>query len=141
MHVKPISDRTMIYFMSVFINQSRKSKSVLVSLQSDAIAPLRQRSDFCAVLLVLQGLGYIQIHWANVDHPYRIKLTDSGLAYLESNKSLRKDQRWTRGLAIVAILISLVALILEFDSRGYLEWLKPEKTHAELCSSTKSESQ
>lgn len=42
----------------------------------------------------------------------------------------KADRWWTRGLAIVAILISLIALILEFDSRGYLAFLKPGKTGA-----------
>ena len=47
-------------------------------------------------------------------------VTIDGRRYLEYLNDQRNDRRWTRGLAIAAILISLFALILEMDDRGFL---------------------
>ena len=65
-------------------------------------------------------------------------ITTAGIEYLEHTRRIRSDNRWTRGLAIAAILISLAALALEFNSRGYLDWFKPGKTPSAQSLSAKS---
>ena len=47
-------------------------------------------------------------------------ISDNGRRYLEYLKDQRNDRWWTRGLAIAAIVISLIALLLEMDDRGFL---------------------
>lgn len=46
-------------------------------------------------------------------------ITDKGLRYLRWNKEKNKDKLWGRWLSIIAILISLAALALEIESRGW----------------------
>ena len=45
-------------------------------------------------------------------------ISDDGLRYLQHVKDVSADRRWTRCLSVAAILISLAALLLEFQSRG-----------------------
>ena len=69
------------------------------------------------------------------------KITANGERFLDYVQAHRRDRAWNRGLSIIAIIISLVALGLEFDDRGYLDWAKPEKTHAAQSIPVISESQ
>ena len=39
-------------------------------------------------------------------------LSDKGKSELESYRELYKERRWTRGLAVAAIIISVIALVL-----------------------------
>lgn len=130
MRVQPIPRRTLLLFMSVFLAEAQRRDSSSVSLQSDATKSLRERKDFHTVLRTLEALGHIRVAWTDNNIPLRVYLTDSGRAYLENSREIKAEQRWTRGLAIAALIISLAALALEIDGRGYLDWAKPGKTHA-----------
>lgn len=129
MRVKPIPRHTLFRFMSVFLAEAQRRDSSSVSLQSDATKFLRERKDFHTVLRTLEALGHIRVTWTDTNVPLRIHLTDSGRAYLETSREVKSEQRWTRGLAIAALIISLAALALEIDGRGYFDWAKPGKIH------------
>lgn len=47
-------------------------------------------------------------------------ITDLGKIALSDDAVLKNERRWTRGLAIAAIIISLLTLMLELDDRGML---------------------
>lgn len=49
-----------------------------------------------------------------------VTITDKGRRYLQRRKEQAFDRWWTRGLSIFAIIISILALILEFQGRGWL---------------------
>lgn len=66
--------------------------------------------------LALKALGYLSV---SIDFSQAFT-TDEGYAALDEYRDLRSDRRWTRGLAVVALVISLFALLLELDDRGYL---------------------
>lgn len=69
--------------------------------------------------LGLFGLVSLSSYHPNSDRA-QCQLTASGERYLDFLIDKRNDRRWTRGLAIVALVISLFALLLELDDRGYL---------------------
>ena len=66
--------------------------------------------------LALKTLGYLSV---SIDFSQACT-TGKGYAALDEYRDLRSDRRWTRGLAVVALVISLFALLLELDDRGYL---------------------
>lgn len=47
-------------------------------------------------------------------------ISADGLRYLEYRKDIRSERRWTRIFSIIAIVISLAALFLELQDRGYI---------------------
>lgn len=53
----------------------------------------------------------------------KLSISRKGIALLDDTKGTRRDKRWTRGLAIAAIIISLIALMLEFEDRGLLPFI------------------
>lgn len=55
------------------------------------------------------------------------KITLNGSRYLHLRREQRGERRWTRGLAIAAILISLASLALEMQGRGWLPFVTPAK--------------
>lgn len=110
MRVQPIPRRTLLLFMSVFLAEAQRRDSSSVSLQSDATKSLRERKDFHTVLRTLEALGHIRVAWTDNNIPLRVYLTDSGHAYLENSCEIKAEQRWTRGLAIAALIISLASL-------------------------------
>ena len=69
----------------------------------------------------LEGLGLLTIVlFKNNREKAKCEINNSGVRYLDYLRHQRADKRWTRGLAIAAIIISLAALALELDDRGYL---------------------
>lgn len=48
------------------------------------------------------------------------EISDNGLRWLHYDREQRSDRLWNRWLAIAAIVISLVALTLELNDRGFL---------------------
>lgn len=50
----------------------------------------------------------------------RYAISDDGRAYLKHLRDKRSDHRWTRWIAILSLAISVLALLLEFQDRGYL---------------------
>lgn len=63
-----------------------------------------------------------------VDH-IEYAISPDGLRYLDYLCDQTRERRWTRSLAIAAIIISLFALVLELDDRGFLGGLlEPIKT-------------
>ena len=88
-------------------------------------------------MMVLEGLGLISFVRPDGVTLMWYGITQEGRCYFENRAKENSDRRWTRGLAIVAILISLLALLLEFDDRGFLDLFKPERTTAAQSPSTK----
>lgn len=52
-------------------------------------------------------------------------ISADGERWLELDRTKRRDVRWSRGLSIAAIVISLAALILEIQSRGWFSVFIP----------------
>ena len=112
MKANTVSKQTIRLFMSALIAEAQKSDSTIVSLQSKAIADLRNRKDFNSVLHVLQGLGYCEILWVDCNIPINLHFADKGLTYFETDRDIQSERRWTRGLAIASIAISALSLLL-----------------------------
>ena len=116
--MNPISKRVIDEYMSVLVGIYRGGVE-RIQADSPDMTSLNRRADFNAVLDYLCGADLIHLFEASDMSPI-ITLTDKGKTYLEANRDMIYDRRWTRGLAIAAIVISLFALILELDDRGYL---------------------
>ena len=87
-------------------------------LGSDHLNRLREREDFNAVLVLLESRGLISVKRTDGGDPFLLTLTGGGYSYFENSKDAIIERRWTRGLSIAAIIISLLALFLQFfDSR------------------------
>lgn len=84
------------------------------------LADLRGRPDFEAVLDYLQARGYLNIQHSDDEIGF-IRLTDKGLTYFEDSRDATSERRWTRGLAIAAIIISIAALCVSALSL-WLQW-------------------
>ena len=117
--VSPISARTVRKYMRIFVRLTRLGV-VHIGGDHEMLASLRRRDDFDAVLDYLEGAGLVSVFEA-ADMPPVITLTDDGKTYLERQRDLKSDRRWTRGLAIVAIIISTAALCVSLLSL-WLQW-------------------
>ena len=117
--MKTISRRTERLFMSRFVRYTRENDVATLDIRDDAFADLRRRPDFGAVLAYLEAKGFVNSQEYDEEVWY-VTLTDPGMTYFETCRDVIRERRWTRGLAIAAIIISLLALILEFDDRGML---------------------
>lgn len=116
--MKPISNHVIHEYMSVLVGIYRGGVE-RIHADSPEMASLARRDDFNTVLDHLCSADYIHLFQASEMAPV-ITLTDKGKTYLETYRDFISERRWTRGLAIAAIVISLFALILELDDRGYL---------------------
>lgn len=116
--MKPISKRVERLYMSTLVGYARANGEP-IDIRLDDFDTLRRRADFDAVLSYLEAKGLI-----NVDEydgvPWYVTLSGPGTTYFETDRDIIRERRWTRGLAIAAIIISLCALMLELDDRGML---------------------
>ena len=117
--MKKIPNRVVRLFMSAFVTAAREDHSNLIILGDQRFDDLRSRADFAAVIDYLKSSGLVVVQLEG-DRPSRLTLTDDGATYCERQRDAANERRWTRGLAVVALVISLFALLLELDDRGYL---------------------
>lgn len=126
--MKKVSRRTQDLYMRVLLSAAGSTMSVKAS--NPALEKLRRRNDFEQVMLVLEGLGLISFVRPDGITFMWYGITQNGRCYFENRARENSERLWTRSLAIIAILISLLALLLEFDDRGYLDRFKPERIPA-----------
>ena len=97
--------------MSVLVSISRENGNMPVDvsdgIQDAALANLKQRPDFDSVLRFLASKGYLSLTVYDYDEIWEVVLTDSGYAFFENDHAILVERRWTRGLAIAALLISI----------------------------------
>lgn len=110
MSIKPIPLRAINRYMSIIIAEDARLGVGYVDLNSAAFSSLAEDPDFRRVIRVLIGLGYIVPNSREPNSMIRVALTDSGIAYFENARTLRAEQRWTRGLAIASIVVSIASL-------------------------------
>ena len=108
--VNPISDCAVRKYMKVFVQHTRDGV-VHISADHERLAALRRQKSFDFTLHYLENAGLISL-FEPADIPPIITLTDDGITYLERRRDLIHDRRWTRGLAIAALLISIGSLIV-----------------------------
>ena len=97
--------------MDRIITATRKNDSGLIDIRGNEFVDLRSRPDFEGVLDYLQAKGYLNEHHFD-DEIWYVALTDKGLTYFEDNRDASNERRWTRGLAVAALLISIGSLIV-----------------------------
>lgn len=106
MRSRSISRRTIYRYMSVFITESERLDSRVISLQSSAVSVLRKRSDFNAVLRLLEGLGYIRVMWADTNVAINAHLTDAGMVFLVVRAEERR--KFIISSVVVPIFLSVI---------------------------------
>lgn len=116
--MKLISKRVERLYMSALVSYARVNGEP-IDVRSEALADLRRRPDFDAVLSYLEAKGLISVDEYDGE-PWYVTLAGPGMTYFETDRDVIRERRWTRGLAIAAIIISLCALMLELDDRGML---------------------
>lgn len=82
---------------------------------------------------LLIARGYVQSERrypvGSLENPMDIyAITKAGRVALADHRSKLADRRWTRALAIAALIISLLSLALEFEDRGYLDWFRTTRS-------------
>lgn len=95
--------------MAAFISDVREDSYNLVDLAGGRYEQLRRRRDYDAVLSYLRAAGLVDLLIAD-DHPVGLRLTDKGMTWFEDTYAANSERRWTRGLAIASIVISVLAL-------------------------------
>lgn len=118
--MKPISQAVERRYMEAISAAARSTDSGLVDVRGDALADLRRRPDFSAVLDYLNARGWVKLHNFD-DGPWFVSLTEAGRTYFEDHRDAASERRWTRGLAIAAIVISIAALFVSVLSL-WLQW-------------------
>lgn len=119
--MKPISPSTERKFMRRITSVARSNGSGLVDVRGDALGDLRARPDFLPVLNYLNAKGLLKTHCFD-DEIWHVSLTAKGKTYFEDARDASRDRRWTRGLAIAAIAISIAALCVSALSL-WLQWI------------------
>ena len=117
--MKPISKRVERLYMSALVRYARTNGEP-IDIRLDAFDALRRRPDFDAVLSYLEAKGLI-----NVDEydgaPWYVTLSGPGTTYFETDRDVIRERRWTRGLAIAAIILSVISIVIAGLSL-YLQW-------------------
>lgn len=108
--VKIVSARVRNLYMRAFLDAADRSGSNVVKAGSPALSKLRQRGDFARAVPVLEGLGLITASRANNGQIYKFTIMPEGMAYFENDRAAREERRWTRGLAIAALVTSILSL-------------------------------
>ena len=116
--MKPISKRVERLYMSALVRYARTNGEP-IDIRLEAFDALRRRPDFDTVLSYLEAKGLISVDEYD-GAPWYVTLSGPGTTYFETDRDVIRERRWTRGLAIAAIIISLCALMLELDDRGML---------------------
>jgi hypothetical protein len=94
----------------------------------------------------LRSVGYLELHVCGYTETYGeaifdgSMITPEGKRHLAEVKIRRSERFWTRALSIIAIIISLCALLLELQDRGLLPGSTPAKTPAAQWPPARSES-
>ena len=84
----------------------------------------------------LQRIGFLCLHVAGYTSTYSepkydgYVISPEGRRFLVMDHARRMDAIWTRTLATLAILISLAALALEFQDRGWFPFPPPTSATA-----------
>lgn len=118
--MKTISRRTEQLFMSRFVRYARENDTTSLDIRDDAFADLRRRPDYTAVLSYLEAKGLINTHEYD-DEVWYVTLADRGTTYFETDRDVIRERRWTRGLAIAALILSVISIAIAGLSL-YLQW-------------------
>lgn len=109
--MKKVSARLTRLYLSAMLRASAQLGSRNLSPSTPAMVRLRARKDYLRVMSYLAACGYIRLSYAD-DDILNIHLCDSALTYFETDRDARRERRWTRGLAIAALIISIASLCI-----------------------------
>lgn len=109
--------------MRALLSAAEKNGMPLVDSNDPSLAPLRKQRDFARVIEVLTNMGFIADDPFGRNPPMSYKITHAGSCYFENRAKENSERRWTRGLAIAAILVSIASLGLSGLSL-YLQFLR-----------------
>lgn len=124
--MKKVSRRRIRKYMDALIREVRSSGDRYLPLDAFTLQQLRNRQDYAQVMSLLsaRGLAVLRHFDPTLPATRRLFITDVGMRYFEDSADVLSERRWTRGLSIAAIIISLIALALEFDDRGFFDVFK-----------------
>lgn len=105
---KAISRRVIHTYMSTLIDCTRRGMPH-IDADSPELSKLAARKDFDIVIEHLENIGLVSLFHASDLAPV-ITVTHSGMSYLERRRDQASERRWTRGLAIAALVISIGSL-------------------------------
>ena len=108
--MKIISARVRNLYMRAFLDAADRSGSSVVKISNPALSNLLRRGDFTRVVPVLEGLGLIAAGRADNGQIYKFTIQPEGMAYFENDRAAREERCWTRGLAIAALVTSILSL-------------------------------
>lgn len=114
--MKYISNRVIRRYMSVFVDHARQSHNAYTPLSNPVFDALRSRRDFISVVLLLKARGLLKVTPDYSGFPFGVSVTDAGMRFFEDSHDIASERRWTRGLAITAIIISIAALCVSLLS-------------------------
>lgn len=117
--MKPISKRVERLYMSALVNYARTNGEP-IDIRLDAFDALRRRPDFDAVLSYLEAKGLISVDEYD-GAPWYVTLSGPGTTYFETDRDVIRERRWTRGLAIAALILSVISIVIAGLSL-YLQW-------------------
>lgn len=117
--MKLISKRVERLYMSALVSYARANGEP-IDVRGEALADLRQRLDFSIVLDFLHAKGFIETETFDGEVWY-VTLTGTGAAYFETDRDVIRERRWTRGLAIAALILSVISIGIA-GLLLYLQW-------------------
>lgn len=117
--MKLISKRVERLYMSALVSYAR-SYGEPIDVRGEALADLRRRADFDAVLTYLEAKSLISVYEYDGE-PWYVTLTGAGTTYFETDRDVIRERRWTRGLAIAALILSVISIGIAGLSL-YLQW-------------------
>ena len=109
--MKKVSARVTRLYLAAMLRASAQHDSRNLSPSIPALARLRSRADYNRVMGYLSARGYIRLSYGD-DEIINIHLCDSAMTYFETDRDARRERRWTRGLAIAALVISVMSLCI-----------------------------
>ena len=108
--MKAVSMRIQNKYMKAFIETANKRDGFRIDLNLSPAKTLAGRPDFLDVTSVLEGQNHLKTTRAAAGNILEVRLTSQGKCYFETQATETAEKRWTRGLAIAALITSILSL-------------------------------
>lgn len=118
--MKAVSKHIEHMFMKKLVTYSRDNGYRPIDVHEDALSDLKCRPDFDNVITFLHVKGYLETDVYDGEIWF-ITLSEKGVSYFEDERDFISERRWTRGLAIAALILSVISIVIAGLSL-YLQW-------------------
>lgn len=96
--------------MRTLVDFARENNATVFNISESSMHDLIHRDDFNAVLYALEGLDLIAVRRNDLNAPYIVQVTQSGMSYFENRSD--KIKNFIMSSIIVPILVAIITAFI-----------------------------